>query len=152
MILLNAWSRPLRSGKPNPKDYPWWPQVLEKITVPVIQVGVKGEQRLVPDVRWDQDLTDLALLVDQCDTWMGVDSFFQHFCWDMNKQGIVLWGPSNPNIFGHEQNINLSLGPQAWRANQFLTWEQEPLDTNKHVSPDWVLRELEQLLPGSTRP
>ena len=151
MILLNAWSRPLRSGKQNPKDYPWWPQVLEKITAPVIQVAVRGEQALVDDVRWDLNLTDLAQLVDKCDTWLGVDSFFQHFCWDLNKPGIVLWGPSNPNIFGHEQNINLTLGPSAWRANQFLTWEQETHDPQRFVSASVVLEHVEKMVPGSTR-
>lgn len=151
MILLNAWSRPLRSGKQNPKDYPWWPQVLEKITVPVVQVAVRGEQALVDDVRWDLDLTQLALLVNQCSIWLGVDSFFQHFCWDLNKPGIVLWGPSNPNIFGHEQNINLTLGSSAWRANQFLTWEQETHDAHRFVSASVVLEHVEKMVPGSTR-
>jgi hypothetical protein len=150
MILLNAWSRPLISGKQNPKNYPWWPQVLAEITVPVVQVAVRGEQSLVPDTRWDLNLTELAHLVDECDTWLAVDSFFQHFCWDLNKQGIVVWGPSNPHIFGHEQNINLTLGTQAWRANQFLTWEQDPWDAQKHVPPKQVLTALCKLLPGST--
>jgi hypothetical protein len=151
MILLNAWSRPLRSGKQNPKDYPWWPQVLAEITVPVVQVAVRGEQALVDDVRWDLDLTQLALLVKECSIWLGVDSFFQHFCWDLNKPGIVLWGPSNPNIFGHEQNVNLTLGSIAWRANQFLTWEQETHDANRFVSASVVLEHVEKMVPGSTR-
>lgn len=151
MILLNAWSRPLRSGRQNPKNYPWWPQVLARIVLPVTQVAVAGDPALVSDVRWNLELSELAKLVDECHTWLAVDSFFQHFCWDRNNPGIVLWGPSNPHIFGHEENINLTLGQPAWRTNQFLTWEQEPVDIHKHVPPEQVLTALELLVPGSTK-
>jgi ADP-heptose:LPS heptosyltransferase len=151
MILLSAWSKPLLSQQPNPKNYPWWPQVLEGIQLPVIQVAVTGDQQLVSNCLWNLSLTELDQLLEKCHTWLGVDSFFQHWAWHRQKKGIVIWGPSNPNIFGHDLNINLTLGPQAWRENQFHTWEQVPYNKNVFVNPDQVLAALETLIPGSTK-
>lgn len=151
MILLNAWSRPLRNHQHNPKNYPYWQQVLAGIQLPVIQIAVQGDQQLVQDCRFNQSLQQLDQLLEECHTWLAVDSFFQHWAWHRRKQGIVLWGPSNPNIFGHEENINLTLGPTAWRENQFLTWEQLPYNKHVFVKPALVLAALENLVPTSTK-
>ena len=151
MILLSAWSRQLRSGLPNPKNYPWWPEVIQGIQSQVTQIAVTGDQQLVHSCLWNQNLEELDQLLHECDLWLAVDSFFQHWAWHRNKKGIVVWGPSNPHIFGHGENINLTLGPHAWRDNQFLTWEQVSYNKNTFVEPAQVLQAVEQLLPGSTK-
>ena len=126
MILLFPFAKQLRHGGPNPKSPPldWWKELVNQITEPLIQIGVEGESQLVPDFRKNLSLSELANLVNECRTWIGVDSFGQHFCWDLGKPGIVIWGPSDPLIFGHPENTNLLKSRECLNNNQFLTWEE----------------------------
>lgn len=146
MILISPWSKKLRNGKENPKNYPYWLELsllLKQTGEEVIQVGVTGEPIVVSDLdsfRKDLSLSELEKLVKECRTWISVDSFFQHFCWDLDKPGIVLWGPSDPNIFGHPENINLLKDRKYLVPNQFLTWEQQPYNADAFVEPKEVLK------------
>jgi len=136
----------MRNGEPHPKNYPFWNEVIEGINQPIVQVGVHGEPHLVPDVRHNLSLTELAKLVDECKTWIAIDSFFQHFCWDRKKKGIVLWGQSDPLIFGHPENINLLKSRDNLREKQFWLWEQTTFNAGHFVGPDVVLEHLNALL------
>jgi ADP-heptose:LPS heptosyltransferase len=142
MILISPWAKPLRNGNANPKNYPYWKELIAQIEEPVIQVGVDGEQQLVDDFRKNLSFDELGKLVNECRTWISVDSFFQHFCWDLGKQGIVLWGQSDPNIFGHFENINLLKGRSYLMPNQFVTWEMVPYKTECFVPPEEVIKYL----------
>jgi ADP-heptose:LPS heptosyltransferase len=154
MIIISPYARPLRNGKPHPKDYPCWKELIPLIDEPIVQVGVQGEIQLVPDFRTNLSLTDLAKLVGECKTWIAVDSFFQHFCWDLGKKGIVLFGQSNPEIFGHPENFNLfnkrEIGPGCWfpyfREQQFWLWEQAEVIPEAFVKPEVVLEHLKKFL------
>ena len=110
MIIISPYAQKLRNGKINPKNYPYWTKLVKELSkngYEIVQIGIEGEDPLVPDFRKNLSLTELDKLVKSCDTWIGVDSFFQHFCWDLKKPGIVLWAQSDPDIFGHSENINL---------------------------------------------
>lgn len=149
MIIIAPYAQKLRNGKNNPKNYPHWKELIKLIkTVDknIIQVGVKGEEQLVPECRYNLSLVELTELVKQCDAWIGVDSFFQHFCWDLNKPGIVIWGQGDPNIFGHPENINLLKDRKYLRPNQFHIWEQCEYKTNCFVKPHEVMNSLKTLL------
>lgn len=135
MILIHPFARPLRDGRKNPKDYPYWKELLSMIDEPIIQVGVEGEEQLVEDFRKNLSLNQLADLIKECRTWIGVDSFFQHYCWDIGKPGIVLWGQSDPLIFGHHENINLLADRKYLRENQFLIWDGVPYINEAFVLP-----------------
>jgi len=132
----------MRNGQKHPKNYPYWQEVLSKIQEPVIQVGVEGETQLVPDFRKNLPLSELAVLVKECKTWMSCDSFFQHFCWDLNKPGIVIFSQSDPNIFGHVENINLLKDRKYLREKQFWIWEQAEYNQDAFVDPGIVLLAL----------
>ena len=106
MIIISPFAKKLHSIKNNPKNYPYWKELIELIDEPIIQVGVEGEEQLVPDFRKNLPIVELKKLIDQCRIWIGVDSFFQHLAWDCNKPGIVLWSVSDPLIFGHPENTN----------------------------------------------
>lgn len=142
MIIIHPYAQKLRNNKRNPKNYPFWPELIGLIKQPVIQIGVEGEEPLVSDshFRKNLSLTELAELVKQCDSWIAVDSFFQHFCWDLNKQGIVLWGQSDPNIFGHPENINLLKDRSYLREKQFWMWEQCDYRDDCWVEPEAVVK------------
>ncbi len=146
MILLAPWAKKLRADKPHPKNYPYWKEVIQEIREPIIQVGVEGEVQLVDDFRKNLSLKELGELVNQCKTWISVDSFFQHFCWDLGKPGIVIWGPSDPNIFGHPENVNLLKDRSFLRPNQFWWWEQYDFNKDSFVEPKIVLDALQKFI------
>lgn len=132
----------MRNGAKHPKNYPFWEQVLRNVKEPIVQVGVEGETQLVPDFRKNLPLTELEKLVRECKTWMSCDSFFQHFCWDLGKPGVVVFGQSDPNIFGHPENINLLKDRKYLREKQFWIWEQAEYNEDAFVSPEVVVQAL----------
>jgi ADP-heptose:LPS heptosyltransferase len=149
MIIISPYAKAMRNGKPHPKDYPWWPELIQLIQAStqhsIVQIGINGEKQLVPDFRRNLSIPQLETLVHECTTWISVDSFFQHLCWYHGKRGIVLFGQSDPNIFGHEENINLLAGRQHLRQHQFWLWEQAEFKAEAFVKPDEVLYALQSI-------
>ena len=153
MIIIAPYAKKLRNGKNNPKNYPWWPDLISLIDEPIVQIGVDGEKQLVEDFRKDLSVPELYDLIEECRTWISVDSFFQHLAWDAGKPGIVLFGQSDPIIFGHPENINLLKDRKYLREQQFWLWEQcdyieeafvEPKDVVEYLKID--REKLEKLL------
>lgn len=142
MIIISPFSKKLTNDKPNPKNYPYWRELIDLIDQPIVQVGIDGEEQLVDDFRKNLSLDELRNLVIECDTWISIDSFFQHFCWDIGKSGIVLWGQSDPNIYGHSENINLLKDRKYLTKNQFLIWEQIEYRDDCWVTPEVVVEVL----------
>jgi ADP-heptose:LPS heptosyltransferase len=142
VILIQPYAKPLHNGKRNPKNYPYWKELLAQIGEPIIQVGVIGEEQLVPDFRTNLPMDELRDLIKFCRTWIGIDSFMQHLAWDCGKKGIVLWSVSDPIIFGHPENINLLGSRKNLAANQFLWWDFTEYDARKFVTPKEVLKHL----------
>jgi ADP-heptose:LPS heptosyltransferase len=147
MIIISPYSKALRNEKTNPKNYPYWKELIRLIKEPIVQVGIDSEEQLVDDFRKNLSLKELGSLLDQCKTWISCDSFFQHFAWDRKKYGIVLWSVSDPLIFGHPENINLLKDRNNLVQNQFLWWEQTEHDANKFVKPEFVLEALNANFP-----
>jgi len=139
VIIIHPFSRPLNNGKTNPKNYPYWDELIQLIEEPIIQIGVDSEQQLVKDFRKNLKIDELRLLISECRTWIGVDSFFQHLCWTEGKQGIVLWSVSDPLIFGHSENINLLKDRNSLTDNQFLWWEDVKHNPDAFVKPQDIL-------------
>ena len=146
MIIIAPYAKTLLSGSRNPKNYPFWPELLAMIDEHVVQVGASGEEPLVADFRKNLPILELRGLLKQCSTWISCDSFFQHLGWDEGKQGIVLWSVSDPNIYGHPENINLLKDRSYLASNQFLWWEQYPHNPDAFVRPEVVFEALQGLL------
>lgn len=132
----------MRNNGRHPKNYPFWEEVLSHVNEHVVQVGIEGETQIVDDFRKNLSLTELGELVKECKTWMSCDSFIQHFCWDLGKPGIAIFGQSDPNIFGHPENINLLKDRSYLREKQFWIWEQAEYKEDAFVSPDVVVEAL----------
>jgi hypothetical protein len=66
MILISPYAKKLRNGLNNPKNYPWWPELISLINEPIIQVGIESEKQLVDDFRKNLSLDELKVLVDEC--------------------------------------------------------------------------------------
>jgi ADP-heptose:LPS heptosyltransferase len=142
MIIISPYSKKLLSGKQNPKNYPYWEELINQIDEPIIQVGIEGEKQLVPDFRKNLPLTELRKLIQECRIWISCDSFFQHLAWDEGKRGIVLWGVSDPLIYGHPENVNLLKDRSHLSDNQFLWWEFTEHKDERFVKPNEVLAYL----------
>lgn len=143
MIIIAPFAQTLQNKKRNPKNYPFWPELIEQLKGHnLVQVGRSGEDQLVDDFRADLPIPELRQLLRDCKTWIGVDSFFQHLAWDEGKPGIVLWSVSDPLIFGHPENVNL-LKDRAYLAkNQFLLWDYTPHNSDAFVKPGIVMDAL----------
>ena len=142
MIIISPYAKKLANGKRNPKNYPYWEELIKLIDEPVIQVGIEGENQLVPDFRKGLPVSELRKLIQECNTWISCDSFFQHLAWDEKKPGVVLWSVSDPVIFGHPENINLLKDRANLAPNQFLWWDFTEYDATKFVPPEEVLTSL----------
>lgn len=142
MIIISPYSKKLLNGKENPKNYPYWKELISLINEPIVQVGVEGEQQLVPDFRKNLSLPELRQLIKDCKTWISCDSFFQHLAWSEGKKGIVLWSVSDPIIYGHPENINLLKDRKYLAQNQFLWWDFLDYDPEKFVSPNEVIQHI----------
>lgn len=143
-ILISPYSRILKDGTYNAKNYPWWPVVIEdlKKDFEIIQVGIREETALVADFRPNLKLKKLGelLLDDNCYSWISVDNFFPHLAHLVGKPGVVIWGISDPNIFGYKENKNLLKSKKFLRTHQFMIWDGIKNDPNVFVSPEVIIK------------
>ena len=140
MIVIQPYSRPLSNGKRNPKNYPFWEELIAMIEEPIVQIGVEGEMQLVDDFRKGLPISQLKELLRECRTWISCDSFFQHLGWIEGKKGIVLWSVSDPLIYGHPENTNLIKDRKYLADNQFLWWEAYDHNAETFVSAREVFK------------
>ena len=144
-VLISPFSQKLRNGKENPKNYPYWRELIDlmiKEGMEITQIGVKGELELAKDCRFNLSLSQLRELIKEYDTWISVDNFFHHFCWYYGKKGIALWGISDPGIFGHKENINLLKSRDYLRKDQFDLWENAEYSRDAFMKPEEVIKYL----------
>ena len=143
MILISPYAKPLRNGVANhPKNYPHWQEVVSGLNgEEIIQIGAGDEKAISPKVKMMKNLSFIAIegLVRQCRIWISIDTFLPHLAHHVGKPGIVLWGQSDPNIFGYKENINLLKDRKYLKPNQFLIWEQCEYNADAFVSPQMVI-------------
>lgn len=141
-IVIAPYSQKLRNGLVNPKNYAYWPNLVKLLEKKhkLVQVGVNGEIPLVKDTRFNLPLKELKTLIQGSSTWISVDSFLPHLAKHVNKPGVVLWGKSDPNIFGYPENLNIIKDRKYLRPNQFDIWEAETFDASAFVEHNEVYR------------
>jgi hypothetical protein len=116
-ILIN------RGNVVNAKSYPYWEELIALLKSHEIKEikGILKEQEIIDLVNWS-------------DVWISIDSFLPHLCKYYNlKNGIVLWGKSNPQIFGYSENVNILKSILNLRPDQFGEWKNVP-----NESKDWT--------------
>jgi len=157
-ILISPFARGLRgeaSKRENPKNYPYWTELLTMLRDEgfyVIQVGTPNEKQLPADEwKFGLPLKQLEELLESVDVWISVDNFFNHFATTKGRRGIVLWGQSDPNIFGYKSNINLLQGRKYLRHNQYQPWESTHYDKHAFVAPDRVVTAVKSLLSSEAQ-
>jgi ADP-heptose:LPS heptosyltransferase len=144
-IIISPYSRRLRGRQGiNPKNYPYWSEVIKGLKekdIYVTQVGVQGEDKIegVDEFLINKSLDELKQLVKECDTWISIDNFFQHLGWLLEKSGIAIFGQSDPIIFGHETNENILKDRKYLRPDQFGMWESIEFNKECFIEPNVVV-------------
>lgn len=141
-IIIQPFAARLPSGLENAKNYPHWEKLVELLEAQghdILQVGVFGEKQLVQDFRPNLSLKEHKEMLDHADMFICVDSWYQHFAHYYGKRGIVLFGPSNPRIFGWKENMNLFADAKYFRKYQFDIWHSEIHKPEAFVSAEEVV-------------
>ena len=131
------------------KSYPYWNELtgmLKRLDYKIVQVGRTGEP-ILPNISefWQGlPLKVLAEKISNCLCWISVDNFLQHMCNCMNPiiPGIVIWGISNPNLFGYSYNNNIIKSASYFRPDQFNTWHGVKQNKDVFSSPEVILKEF----------
>ncbi len=126
----------VRGNKQNTKSYPYW----EELILLLKDHEIKEIKEILPE----QEIIDL---VNWSDVWITIDSFLPHLCaYHKLKRGIVIWGKSDPLLFGYPHNINLLKDKKYLRKMQFRDWVSpwNDVEWNKEafVSPETILEAL----------
>lgn len=155
-VVISPFAQTLRNGKENPKNFPYWEELIHKLIdrgIDVIQIGSSKDAPIkykeVPphdhmgsfSFKQNLKLKEIASLLKECDTWISVDSFLQHlnYCW-VRKRGIVIFSQSDPRIFGYPTNNNLLKDKSYLRDKQFWLWEQCEYNKDAFVTADVVYK------------
>jgi ADP-heptose:LPS heptosyltransferase len=74
-----------------------------------IQIGLTIEPQLkqAVDLRGKHSFREFMALIKYAKAFTGVDSAFSHVTNAFNIPGVILFGPSEPRIWGHPNNINI---------------------------------------------
>ena len=150
-IIIAPWAKSLRNGKENAKNYPFWPELVKLLKQDgfnTIQIGIHGETDIgANEKRLNLSMGKLENLIKENSIVITVDSFIQHFCWYLNKPAIVIWGKSDPEIFGHPENINLLKDRVNLRLDPFRWWEdvEASNDLSIWVDPQTIFSKIKSL-------
>lgn len=144
-ILISPFAKAMRDGKENPKNFPYWDELIFLLKHhEITQIGVVGERELCNDCRFNLSLSKVAELIKECDLFISVDTFLPHAAQHYNKCGIVIFSRSSPTIFGYPNNINMLKDVKYLRPNkeQFYLWEQCTFNKDSFVSAKEVYDEV----------
>lgn len=142
-IVISPWSAKLRGGRENPKNYPYWSDVVAGLKANgawLVQIGIAGEPLIGCD-EFRFNLTDEGLrsLLYECDTFLSVDSFLPHFAAHIGKKGVVIFGKSDPEIFGHSIHLNILKSREYLRPDQFRWWQDVEYDKSAFVDGNQIV-------------
>lgn len=129
------------------KVYPHWEELIERLSGhSIVQIGLKSEKQLVEDFRTNLTYKEISEVIKTSDLWISVDNFLPHLVDNMlvkngiSKPGIVLWGQSDPRLFGYNYNSNLTMG--KYRKDQYMWWKDVEQKVDCFVSVDTVINTI----------
>jgi ADP-heptose:LPS heptosyltransferase len=110
-IILSPYSLNWKN-KENPKNYPYWQEVVQELKVLgfyVIRLGVKNESKIlgVDEEHYDLPLREIKNLIKNNALGLSGDNFFHHLCWANGVKCVVVFSLSDPERYGHKENVNL---------------------------------------------
>ena len=138
----------------------------------IVQVGGPNEERIEGITTYLMGQTTIRqtmALVKNSLTFVSIDSFINHVGPAVNKSGVVLFGRSNPYIFGHNMNVNVWVDdscefgdlfcgrPQSYWADRELfkgvvrNWECPNRSCMKKITPELVYKKTFEAIERNTR-
>ena len=146
-VLISPYSKKLKTSKNNAKNYPYFKELVRLLKddgIKTIQVGIEGED----SIGCDEDMFDLSIdnltsLIEESYSWISVDNFFHHLAWTIGKRGNVIFGPSDPSIYGHSENNNILRNKRYMVKNQFDVWENIVFNELAFDEPNKVFEKLD---------
>ncbi|WP_169191452.1 MULTISPECIES: glycosyltransferase family 9 protein [Chitinophaga] len=74
-----------------------------------LQVGLEDEKPVknAVDLRGKTSIRETFGLIKYARSFAGVNSIYSHATNAFDTPGVVVWGPAQPTIWGHENNINI---------------------------------------------
>lgn len=147
-ILISPFSKPLRNGKRNPKNYPFWDalvELLKKDGHTITQLAFGNEDALKVDsvLRYTK-LAEVEKSLREHDLFISIDNFLQHLAHYHGFKGIVLWGKSDPKLFGYPENVNVVKDEKYIRKRQFDIWEAEEYEEKVFEEPKKVVEYVKE--------
>lgn len=143
-ILISPYSRALRSGAPNPKNYPYWNEVVSKLKEvghQIIQLAY-GTEPVIDGVSYTARYVTLAEAeqkIQECDVFISVDNWVHHYAHLIGKFGIVIWSRSDPSLFGYKDQVNLLKDRKYLRPRQFEWWEQDTYENEAFIDSNAII-------------
>ena len=143
IVIIHPYSHKMPNRAEHAKNFLHWKETVIRLKEEgcyVVQVGKSGEPLIGADeIVLNASFDRLKKELDRADTFVCVDSFFQHFARYHNRNGIVIFSKSDPDIFGYPENVNLLKSRDYLRKDQFLKWDVEPYDVDSFVSVEDVI-------------
>jgi hypothetical protein len=125
-----------RGNTETPKSYPYWSTLLPLFKDYEIKeiTGILSEDEIIQ-------------LVNDCILWISIDSFISHLCaYKKLKSGVVIWGLSDPLIFGYPHNINILKDRKYLRPDQWRWWRDVPYQKEAFLEPEKVFEIIQEHL------
>ena len=127
-VVIAPYSKYMRNNEQNPKNFPHFAKVtgfLASKGLYIVQVGGLGEVTLtdVHKTAFGLSMKSIEELVRQSMFFISVDNFLHHLAYHVGKRGIVIWGQSDPSLFGYPFHTNVLKSRDNLRPNQFDMWE-----------------------------
>jgi hypothetical protein len=146
-IIISPYAKKLREKvTPHPKNYPYWKELIALLKgQEIIQIGVDGEEKLVDNCQFGLSSKDLISLMATADLFISVENFLphlMHYNFKGSKHGIVLFGKSDPEIYGYPENTNLLKDKKYLRWDQFGPWEMTEYVEEAFVTPETVYKAI----------
>lgn len=134
-------------GRQNPKDYPFFAEVLDGLqnAFHVVQLGREGEE-IVPHVNevcFDLPLGHLVRrLKAEAALVVSVDNAIQHLCWRYKIPCLCIFSKSDPKIFGHKENTNLLKDRKHLSRTQFNVWLSQDVDMDSFIDAPKIVAQI----------
>ena len=153
-VLISAFSKTMRNGEMNPKNYPTklfqeFIDIITKNGHEVTQLCYKDE-KLLNNVShlMNIPLKEVANVVKSFDIFISVDNFLPHLVHaeKVGVPGIVIFSLSDPLIYGYRENINLIKSRAFLRTKQFDVWESEKYNPVAFIEVKTLLNSFNKLV------
>jgi hypothetical protein len=127
---------PFSFNSTHAKSYPYWQPLIQKLkslnNLNLVQIGAPGEEKLpgIDKYCFGLSFKEIEKRISECLGWISVDNFLPHLinCMPSIIPGCVIWGVSDPDIFGYFYNKNILKNKSYLRNDQFGVWKNEIKD------------------------